>query len=239
MLQISQTENPTCSATIDQIRLRRATTLPVEFQNVSSSGFHSEIQLRFCSLTEIPFCVSDRRPVEVNETACEGHGGAPTGEPIGESANSDNWFRWTAAMASAPTIQASCQAATTQKEYELHDVIKYPECPSGAANRTENLRFAQFLCAAQQMSRRRRLYASGGFGRRHHRLWRGAGTRLDAELIGHQVPGFAGRFAIGHHSIGALLDPGDQIVLDAEHHVGIEIFVAVDEDVGDQRLIAR
>jgi hypothetical protein len=45
MLQISQTENPTFSATIDQIRLRRATNLPVEFQNVSSSGFHSEIQI--------------------------------------------------------------------------------------------------------------------------------------------------------------------------------------------------
>src|SRR5580692_9137558 len=47
MLQISQTENPICSATIDQIRLRRATTLPVVFQNVSSSGFQSEIQVWF------------------------------------------------------------------------------------------------------------------------------------------------------------------------------------------------
>src|ERR1700692_4375426 len=50
MLQISQTENPICSATIDQIRLRRATTLPLEFQNVSSSGFQSEIQLGSCLL---------------------------------------------------------------------------------------------------------------------------------------------------------------------------------------------
>src|ERR1700680_2463424 len=45
MLQISQTENPICSATIDQIRLRRAMALPLEFQNVSSSGFQSEIQV--------------------------------------------------------------------------------------------------------------------------------------------------------------------------------------------------
>src|SRR5271168_4285914 len=45
MLQISQTENPICSATIDQMRLRRAMNLPFEFQNVSSSGFQSEIQV--------------------------------------------------------------------------------------------------------------------------------------------------------------------------------------------------
>src|SRR5216683_2206672 len=44
MLQISQTEKPICSATIDQIRLRRAMNLPLEFQNFSSSGFQSEIQ---------------------------------------------------------------------------------------------------------------------------------------------------------------------------------------------------
>src|SRR5436309_2752019 len=45
MLQISQTETPICSATIDQMRLRRAMTLPLVFQNVSSSGFQSEIQV--------------------------------------------------------------------------------------------------------------------------------------------------------------------------------------------------
>src|SRR5215510_9779995 len=47
MLQISQTEKPICSATIDQIRLRRATVLPVVFQNASSSGRQSEIQVGF------------------------------------------------------------------------------------------------------------------------------------------------------------------------------------------------
>jgi hypothetical protein len=34
-----------CSATIDQMRLRLAMNLPFVSQNVSSSGFHSEIQL--------------------------------------------------------------------------------------------------------------------------------------------------------------------------------------------------
>src|SRR5215470_5698448 len=44
MLQISQIEKPRCSATIDQMRLRRAMTLPSAFQNFSSSGFQSAIQ---------------------------------------------------------------------------------------------------------------------------------------------------------------------------------------------------
>src|SRR5215469_1785104 len=48
--QIAQTENPICSATIDQIRLRRAMNLPLDSQNFSSSGFQSAIQLGFCSL---------------------------------------------------------------------------------------------------------------------------------------------------------------------------------------------
>src|SRR5216684_8134285 len=55
MLQISQTENPICSATIDQMRLRRAMALPLVFQNVSSSGFQSEIQVGFGELIEISF----------------------------------------------------------------------------------------------------------------------------------------------------------------------------------------
>src|SRR5258708_17409993 len=55
MLQISQTENPMCSATIDQMRLRRAMTLPVEFQKTASSGFHSEIQVGFCLLIRDSF----------------------------------------------------------------------------------------------------------------------------------------------------------------------------------------
>src|SRR5215813_2086462 len=45
MLQSNQIEKPRCSATIDQMRLRRAIVLPLVFQNVSSSGFQSEIQV--------------------------------------------------------------------------------------------------------------------------------------------------------------------------------------------------
>src|SRR6202795_2152913 len=45
MLQISQTEKPTCSAKIDQIRVRSAMNLPLASQNFSSSGSHSEIQV--------------------------------------------------------------------------------------------------------------------------------------------------------------------------------------------------
>src|SRR5580692_3002320 len=45
MLQISQTENPICSATIDQMRLRLAMNLPLDSQNFSSSGFQSEIHV--------------------------------------------------------------------------------------------------------------------------------------------------------------------------------------------------
>src|SRR3954467_14216265 len=45
ILQTSQIEKPRCSATIDQIRLRRAIRLPRVSQNVSSSGRQSTIQL--------------------------------------------------------------------------------------------------------------------------------------------------------------------------------------------------
>src|SRR3954451_21134464 len=42
-LHSSQIENPMCSTTIDQIRLRRATRWPVAAQNDSSSGSHRVI----------------------------------------------------------------------------------------------------------------------------------------------------------------------------------------------------
>ena len=45
------------------------------------------------------------------------------------------------------------------------------------------------------------------------------------------------RLAIRHGRITALLDLRDQLVLHAEHNVGVQIFVALDEDVGDERLI--
>src|SRR5271155_3447812 len=53
MLQISQIEKPTCSATMDQMRLRRATNLPPDSQNFSSSGFQSVIQVVFRLVTGI------------------------------------------------------------------------------------------------------------------------------------------------------------------------------------------
>src|SRR6266702_484267 len=50
ILQISEMEKPRCSAAIDQMRLRRAMGLPLEFQYFSSSGFQSEIQVLFSVL---------------------------------------------------------------------------------------------------------------------------------------------------------------------------------------------
>src|SRR5215475_832253 len=56
MLHTSQIEKPRCSAKIDQMRLRWAMALPVDFQNVSSSGFQSEIQVGFRLLINpVPF----------------------------------------------------------------------------------------------------------------------------------------------------------------------------------------
>src|SRR5947209_5400602 len=55
MLQLSQIEKPRCSATIDQMRLRRAMALPLEFQYLSSSGFQSEIQVVFRLLIRVSF----------------------------------------------------------------------------------------------------------------------------------------------------------------------------------------
>src|ERR1700739_2713737 len=45
MLQISQTEKPMCSATMDQIKLRLAMNFPLACQNFSSSGFQSAIHV--------------------------------------------------------------------------------------------------------------------------------------------------------------------------------------------------
>src|ERR1700738_3412383 len=114
MLQISQTENPICSATIDQIRLRRAMTLPLVFQNVSSSGFHSEIHVGFCSL--IGDFLSNGAS---HRDRLRGIGARSGAAPVWRCQNSDDWFRWTASMASAQTIQASCQATAMRKVYIL------------------------------------------------------------------------------------------------------------------------
>src|SRR5277367_4117952 len=100
MLQISQTENPTFSATIDQIRLRRATVLPVEFQNVSSSGFHSEIQVGlFSRISKVPFLLAVRQmPSRFRREAQRRALGRPQS---GGVKNSDDVLRRTASMASS------------------------------------------------------------------------------------------------------------------------------------------
>src|SRR6267154_4002687 len=89
MLQISQTENPMCSATIDQMRLRLATTLPVEFQNVSSSGLQSEIQLWFGVL--IRDFLSDRALCRSSGSA-QRHGGELREAPVRRCRNSNDWL---------------------------------------------------------------------------------------------------------------------------------------------------
>src|ERR1700688_5231225 len=83
MLQISQTENPRCSATIDQMRLRWAMALPLDFQNVSSSGFQSEIQRVFGSLIENFLSQRHRLPSSEpgrGETGKRRDPGAPSGQ---------------------------------------------------------------------------------------------------------------------------------------------------------------
>src|SRR5665811_1156331 len=99
MLQISQTENPICSATIDQMRLRRAMTLPLEFQNASSSGSQSEIQVGSC------LCIRCflSTVVGFEPRGTEARAGKV---PVGRSQNSDGRHQWRQREAS----QASCQA---------------------------------------------------------------------------------------------------------------------------------
>src|SRR3984957_21039564 len=98
MLQISQTENPKCSAPIDQVRLRRAMTWPLEFQNVSSSGFQSEIQVG--SWVLIRYFLSTVGSAGGMETRS---GGAP----VWRCHTSDDWFRWTESRASGGVFQPS------------------------------------------------------------------------------------------------------------------------------------
>src|SRR5712675_976569 len=90
MLQISQTENPMCSATIDQMRLRRAMTLPLEFQNVSFSGFQSEIQVGSFELIEISF--SERVEPPSSGIALPKAWGRVLGRPQSGGRKWNDWF---------------------------------------------------------------------------------------------------------------------------------------------------
>src|ERR1700733_3232164 len=117
MLQISQTENPMCSATIDQMRLRRAMTLPLVFQNVSSSGFQSEIQVGFGVL--IGNFLSERvwhrhRGIALEGT--EARSGRPqSGGVTSRMIGFDGRHQWRQHQA----IQASCQTAEMQNLYDF------------------------------------------------------------------------------------------------------------------------
>jgi hypothetical protein len=81
--------------------------LPFEFQNVSSSGFHSEIQVGSLLIGDFLSQLSLHQP-DAQRRAL----GRP---PVRRCQNSNDWFPRTASMASAQTIQASCQATATQK----------------------------------------------------------------------------------------------------------------------------
>src|SRR2546427_328482 len=79
---------------------------------------------------------------------------ARSGEtPVRRCHNSDDWLRGTASMASAQAIQASCQATGTQKVYYSEMVTRYVAGWAPTAPRMQNLRFAHFLCGAQEMSK--------------------------------------------------------------------------------------
>ena len=133
-----------CSATIDQIRLRLATTLPVEFQNVSSSGLQSEIQVgSWLAHSTISFLIWDDGADVVRAQAHAGafRGGTPV---LAASQIRMIGFRSTASMASASTIQALCQAPDSRKACFIDS---YGECTSDrrSAHRIENLQFAQSI----------------------------------------------------------------------------------------------
>src|ERR1700761_3454824 len=101
------------SATIDQIRLRRAMNLPLDSQNFWSSGFQSEIQVGFCSLIRrVPF-----------NRALPRTGARSREARFGGGQNSDDCFRATASVASAIAIQALCQAPAP-KIYHLYQLDK-------------------------------------------------------------------------------------------------------------------
>src|ERR1700744_2362526 len=136
------------SATIDQIRLRRATNLPVEFQNVSSSGLQSEIQVwlnvgLFCSLTCKFLSALNDRSSDVQETDRKARRRTLGRPQPGGCRNSDDGCPRTASMASNRSYSSlvpGCRNAKT--------TVIVMSCASAAAatiarTRTQNLRFAQ------------------------------------------------------------------------------------------------
>jgi hypothetical protein len=72
--------------------------LPLEFQNASSSGFQSEIQVGF--LSRITNSLSSL-------VGLKAQGRAPGRPPVGGVANSDDWFQRTASVASQQSYSSS------------------------------------------------------------------------------------------------------------------------------------
>ena len=72
--------------------------------------------------------------------------------------NSDEWSQGTASMASALAIQASCQASCSAKNLLIINILRIVAAKiarrSGTSHSIPNLRFAQFLCDAQELGRR-------------------------------------------------------------------------------------
>lgn len=79
------------------------------------------------------------------------HANARRGRPPpGGVGKSDEKSRGTASMASARTIQASCQAHDREKPHSISILIAVRQAAAGAF-RIRNLRSAQSLCAAQSL----------------------------------------------------------------------------------------
>src|ERR1700721_321979 len=132
MLQISQIEKPRCSAMIDQMRLRLAMALPLDSQNVASSGFQSAIQRVFASLIDDFLSARLRRRrsprVELATRATPGISSGQKQKPPSEArverlpraAALPVARRWAVGPAEAVPIslspyQASCQVQAIQK----------------------------------------------------------------------------------------------------------------------------
>src|SRR6516225_8329722 len=79
---------------------------------------------------------------------------------------------------------------------------------------------------------------AGSFRRRHHGLWHQPRAGLHLEIVGHQVPRAGDLLAVRQHRFALRLHPRDEFVLDPEHRVAPQVLVAIEEDVGDQRLVA-
>src|ERR1700678_1343234 len=146
MLQVSQIENPICSATIDQIRLRRAMDLPVDSQNFGSSGFHCEIQVVFRWLIRASFVLTDK---QTKQKCRPGRSGwrFPTDSGVAVGPSLDLFGGALGAVTLCLVIQASCQCWSGKKVQETNMLAaarlwrKNRQCPPAPHD-------AKILCIA-------------------------------------------------------------------------------------------